>query len=102
MMRRRSSSRCSRKLIPVISDEARSWAFSKTGLGIGNDPRVAVGGSFDRWMGSFRGRRFGLGNPLESIAGDAGAWGHNQSLVGLFRGKNLLRLGGRPLPFLLL
>ena len=34
MMRRRSSSRCSRKLMPVISSEPRSWAFSITGLGI--------------------------------------------------------------------
>src|ERR1700690_1693250 len=34
-MRRRSSSRCSRKLMPVISSEARFWAVSRTGLGIG-------------------------------------------------------------------
>src|SRR5215469_11627620 len=34
MMRRRSSSRCSRKLMPVISSDARCWAFSTTGLGI--------------------------------------------------------------------
>src|SRR5271165_433355 len=34
MMRRRSSSRCSRKLMPVISSEARFWAVSTTGLGI--------------------------------------------------------------------
>src|ERR1019366_7583742 len=35
MMRRRSSSRCSRKLMPVISSEPRFWTFSNTGLGIG-------------------------------------------------------------------
>src|SRR6516165_9959578 len=34
MMRRRSSSRCARKLMPVISSDARCWAFSTTGLGI--------------------------------------------------------------------
>src|SRR5664279_452376 len=55
MMRRRSSSRCSRKLMPVISSEPRFWAFSSTGLGI-------VARDFRSGGGRFGGQRCGFGD----------------------------------------
>src|SRR5271165_526535 len=98
MMRRRSSSRCSRKLMPVISSDPRCWAFSMTGLGIVSGSVGCLGVGTDRldtgglgrngsgriWLGG--GRKGRAGNRLD---GRRDGW-----LEQLLRGKDLgARLG---------
>src|SRR5450755_2620435 len=92
MMRRRSSSRCSRKLMPVISSEPRFWAFSSTGLGIvARDCRGSgrrVGGQ--RW--GFGSRGFNQTRSGYERQGSAGNRLHGRYADGveeLFRGNDL-------------
>src|ERR1017187_644347 len=92
MMRRRSSSRGSRKLMPVISSEPRFWAFSSTGLGIGarhfRDGRRRVGGQ--RW--GFGSRGFNQTRPGYERQGSAGNRFHGRNADGveeLFGRNNL-------------
>src|ERR1019366_9955689 len=92
MMRGRISSRCSRKLMPVISSEPRFWAFSSTGLGIGarhfRDGRRRVGGQ--RW--GFGSRGFNQTRPGYERQGSTGNRLHGRNADGvekLFRGNDL-------------
>src|ERR1019366_2884580 len=92
MMRRRSSSRCSRKLMPVISSEPRFWAFSSTGLGI-------VARHFRSGWRRVCGQRWGFGSrgfnqtrPGYERQGCAGNRLHGRNADGveeLFRGNDL-------------
>src|ERR1019366_9105403 len=92
-MRRRSSSRCSRKLIPVISWEPRFWAVSRTGLGIS-----ARGLSWRRWLVRWqriwRHHQFGLwcGDLVRAPAAYDSGGRCERRLPGLLRRENFRRL----------
>src|ERR1017187_3549956 len=92
MMRRRSSSRCSRKLMPVISSEPRFWAFSNTGLGIGaRNFRSGRGvGSGQRCgFGDYGINRRGRGSGRQGSAGNRLHGRNADGVEELFRGNDL-------------